>query len=60
MKIVWLTEKRSTLHLQNERLIFTSEGFPLQKKYSPQEQNCVQLIFLYLRCYGTMKLPLKG
>ena len=33
------------------------KGFSLRKKYSPQQQNCVQLIFLYLRCYGTMKLP---
>ena len=33
------------------------KGFSLRKKYSPQPQNCFQLIFLYLRCYGTMKLP---
>ena len=29
---------------------------PLQKNCSLQQQNCVQLIFLYLRCYGTMGL----
>ena len=32
-------------------------NFYLWKKYSLQRQNCVQLIFLYLRCYGTMGLP---
>ena len=31
--------------------------FPLWKKCSLQKQNCVQLIFLYLSCYGTMELP---
>ena len=31
--------------------------FPLWKKCSLQKQNCVQLIFLYLFCYGTMELP---
>ena len=31
--------------------------FPLWKKCSLQKQNCVQLIFLYLPCYGTMELP---
>ena len=31
--------------------------FPLRKKYSLQQQNFVQLIFLYLRCYGTLGLP---
>ena len=30
--------------------------FPLEKKYSLQQQNCVQLIFLYLPCYKTMGL----
>ena len=30
--------------------------FPLEKKYSLQQQNCVQLIFLYLPCYETMGL----
>ena len=33
------------------------KGFLLRKKYSLQQHNCVQLIFLYLRCYGTMGLP---
>ena len=31
--------------------------FPLWKKCSLQKQNCVQLIFLYLSCCGTMELP---
>ena len=46
-----------TFHLWNERLIFTSEEVPASEKYSVQQQNCIQLIFLYLRCYGTMGLP---
>ena len=46
-----------TFHLWNERLIFTSEEVPLRKKHSLQRQNCVQLIFLYLRCNGNMGLP---
>ena len=31
--------------------------FPLWKKCLLQKQNCVQLVFLYLPCYGTVKLP---
>ena len=31
--------------------------FPLCRKCSLQKQNYVQLIFLYLSCYGTMELP---
>ena len=46
-----------TFHLWNKGLIFTSEEVPLRKKYSLQQQNCVHLIFLYFRCYGTMGLP---
>ena len=45
-----------TFHLWSERLIFTRKRSPLQKNCSLQQQNCVQLIFLYLRCYGTMGL----
>ena len=33
------------------------ERFLLRKKYSLQQQNCVQLIFFYLLCYGYMGLP---
>ena len=31
--------------------------FLLWKKCLLQKQNCVQLVFLYLPCYGTVKLP---
>ena len=31
--------------------------FPLQKKYSLQQQNDVHSILLYLPCYGTVGLP---
>ena len=31
--------------------------FPLWKKCLLQKKNCVQLVFLYLPCYGTMELP---
>ena len=31
--------------------------FLLWKKCLLQKQNCVPLIFLYLSCYGTVKLP---
>ena len=45
-----------TFHLWSERLILPRKRSPLQKNCSLQQQNCVQLIFLYLRCYGTMGL----
>ena len=47
-----------TFHLWNEGLIIsTRKRFPLRKKYSFQQQNCVQLIFPYLPCNRTMGLP---
>ena len=33
------------------------KSFSLRKKYSLQQQNFVELIFLYFSCYGTMGLP---
>ena len=36
---------------------FTSEEVPASEKCSLEEQNCVQLICFYLRCYGTTGLP---
>ena len=35
----------------------TQKRFPLLKKYSFQQQNCVQSILLYVPCYGTIRLP---
>ena len=47
-----------TFHLWNEGLIISPrKRFPLRKKYSLQQQNCVQLIFPYLPCNRTMGLP---
>ena len=36
---------------------FPRKSFPLRKKSSLQQQNWVQLIVLYLLCYGAMWLP---
>ena len=47
-----------TFHLWNDGLIISPrKRFPLRKKYSLQQQNCVQLIFPYLPCNRTMGLP---
>ena len=43
--------------LEQEAESSPRKRFPLRKKCSLQKQNCVQLIFLYLPCYRTMKLP---
>ena len=50
-------ETLARFHLWNERRIFFSEEFLASEEVSLQQQNFVELIFLYFSCYGTMGLP---
>ena len=50
----WISHFQTTRPHVMMMLIFSSEDFPLRKKYSPQQKKCVLLIFIYFPGCGTL------